>query len=114
MQAPEGVCVDPTDSFIAVTENYVNRVRKIDLSTVTSSVIGVGRYPRFCSIDNSGTVYFSEQLQFSKITLGGVSSVVSSGYGNAVGVAVKVDGTILYVAEGGLLIIPIDVVVMIL
>ena len=104
MQSPEGVCVDPTDSFIAITENYVNRVRKIDLSTVTSSVIGGGTYPRFCSIDNYGTVYFSEQRQFSKITIGGVASVISSGYGNSVGVTVRLDGTILYVAEGGLLI----------
>ena len=46
-------------------------------------------------------MYFSEQTRFSKITIGGLSSVVSSGYGNSVGVTVRYDGTILYVAEGG-------------
>ena len=93
--------IDPTNTWLGVIENPGGRVRKIDIASVTSSTIASSlTYPQTCSIDNAGNLYISEASSLKKIS-GLAVSIVYSGFTSLVGVAVRVDGTILYLGDSG-------------
>ncbi len=95
---PESLAFDSNDSlFIADTGN--NRVLKITaagiLSTVTPAVKPAG-----LALDQSGTLFISEDVRVSKIAPGAALATVLDGLRNPRGLAVTATGDLL-VAEAG-------------